>query len=77
MDCVAIPAEAFAVAIRRIKDVLEFLDALLRPIQPKDTLDRSRYTSRRQHHARRAASEVMHPPFSFKKTPHFATTMGT
>lgn len=35
-------------------------------------------TSWRQHHARPfAASETQHPPFSFKKTPHFATTMGT
>jgi hypothetical protein len=39
VDCVSRPVQAFAIAVRRVKDLLQLLDALLRSAQAEYAFD--------------------------------------
>jgi hypothetical protein len=74
VDCVAGPVKPFAVPRRSIEERLELLDALCRTAQSKYALYISCYEMLADI---KPSLEEHNLPFSFKYTPHFATTIGT
>jgi hypothetical protein len=75
MHRISRPVEAFAIALGRVKRNTKFLDALLGTGETEDALDIGGYTFWSASATTRLGSH--HIPFSFRKTPHLATTMGT
>lgn len=71
------PIQALSVTFGRVEYFLEILDTLGGPIESEDTLDISCFTRESAVINQSGEPGKDREPFSFKKTPHLATTIGT
>jgi len=74
MDRVTSPIQAFAIPFGGVENGLKILDALGRAAEPKNALNVRCCDCMLALETGVGRSRV---PFSFRKTPHFATTIGT
>lgn len=76
MDRVATPIQALTIALWGVEGFTKFLDALLRAAEPEDALDVGCWTILLVNsNIKTPGSENI--PFSLRKMPHLATTIGT